>query len=482
MNRQFTYEVEPFEFETEAGKWEDEVNRSSRDYIKWVQQSLNQILGLWLAIDGISGTQTRSAVRSFQQQRGLTVDGIVGLQTEAALIAAGAGNPPGMGSTSPTPAPPAPGGALSATWVLPPDVRAMGERQYVRYDSPPAWDNGRNCAVSLTAGAAEVGDYLQSAFRGISSVGGHSCRQNTANLAQTSVHGTGRALDIMIPMVNGRANSAVGDPIANWLVQNAQAIGVQYIIWNRTKWSGSYSGRKDGAYGGPVPHIDHVHVELNRNGAARSTPWFLGRTQGSDGQSEFLGWPHELEDEESESLTPKVPVEEVNYPLPQTGLGYYRAKKNERRYGLVDTIHALTQIGVIWFIEHPNGPRIRIGDISKQGGGQLPPHGSHRMGIDVDIGLMRNDDLEQKVNFRTQPHAYSPERTQELVDVIRNNGALEVHKIWLGEGSGVNNVTPDQDHFDHLHVRFCVPARYSLYSMKSRAFPAGTKGTYKSCS
>jgi peptidoglycan hydrolase-like protein with peptidoglycan-binding domain len=85
------------EFEADASEWEGKVNRHSRDYIKWVQQSLNRILGLRLAIDGIAGTQTRSAIRSFQQRQGLVVDGIVGAQTEAALIAAGASSPPGSG-------------------------------------------------------------------------------------------------------------------------------------------------------------------------------------------------------------------------------------------------------------------------------------------------------------------------------------------------------------------------------------------------
>jgi hypothetical protein len=103
------------------------------------------------------------------------------------------------------------------------------------------------------------------------------------------------------------------------------------------------------------------------------------------------------------------------------------------------------------------------------------------MGIDVDIGLMRNDGQEKGVNFRTQRQVFSPELTQELVDLIRNNGVLGVHKIWLGSGSGVKNVDPDEQHFDHLHVRFCIPTRYSLSSMKKRAFPSGTKGTYKSC-
>lgn len=84
-----------FDFE-----WEGEVNRSSRDYVQWVQRSLNKILGLQLAEDGLIGPMTRSAIRSFQQQKGLSPDGIVGPITEAALIAAGAGNPPSSGAPS----------------------------------------------------------------------------------------------------------------------------------------------------------------------------------------------------------------------------------------------------------------------------------------------------------------------------------------------------------------------------------------------
>jgi len=80
-------------------EWMGEVSRGNPNYIRWVQQSLNKILSLQLKVDGISGTQTRSAVRSFQQKRGLVADGIVGSKTEAALMAAGAGPPPGGSGT-----------------------------------------------------------------------------------------------------------------------------------------------------------------------------------------------------------------------------------------------------------------------------------------------------------------------------------------------------------------------------------------------
>lgn len=100
MTYEFRLQQEPFELESDFAtelidtEWESEVNRRSRDYISWVQQSLNRIMGLRLAVDGISGTQTRSAIRSFQQRQGLKADGVVGSQTEQALTGAGASLPP----------------------------------------------------------------------------------------------------------------------------------------------------------------------------------------------------------------------------------------------------------------------------------------------------------------------------------------------------------------------------------------------------
>lgn len=72
-----------------------QIGRSSRDYIRWVQNSLNQLLGTGLPVDGINGQRTQAAVRTFQSQNGIESDGNVGARTEAALIAAGASPPRG---------------------------------------------------------------------------------------------------------------------------------------------------------------------------------------------------------------------------------------------------------------------------------------------------------------------------------------------------------------------------------------------------
>jgi peptidoglycan hydrolase-like protein with peptidoglycan-binding domain len=84
MKLEISFDPLPFPWLPEL-ELEDEESRSSPDYIRRVQSSLNRVMGLRLAVDGILGSATRSAIRSFQQRHGLTVDGIVGPQTEAKL-------------------------------------------------------------------------------------------------------------------------------------------------------------------------------------------------------------------------------------------------------------------------------------------------------------------------------------------------------------------------------------------------------------
>lgn len=75
-------EMEEFEYQ------EREVDRNSRGFVRWMQESLNKVLGLRLTVDGNLGPATRSAIRSFQQKQGLSVDGSAGAKTEAAIKAA----------------------------------------------------------------------------------------------------------------------------------------------------------------------------------------------------------------------------------------------------------------------------------------------------------------------------------------------------------------------------------------------------------
>lgn len=56
------------------------------EYVRWVQHSLNLILGLQLPVDGVMNSQTRKAIRDFQRRMGLRADGIVGPEMQQALV------------------------------------------------------------------------------------------------------------------------------------------------------------------------------------------------------------------------------------------------------------------------------------------------------------------------------------------------------------------------------------------------------------
>jgi hypothetical protein len=166
--------------------------------------------------------------------------------------------------------------ATPGPWRLPEDLVTRAEAQSVSYDYGPPWEGGIHCATGPTPGSRALAAYLLRTFPGeIRSIGGFACRPNTASPEETSLHGTGRALDIMIPTVRGDADNAKGDRVVRWLVEHAQEVGVQYIIWDHSSW---FPGDGEASpYGGPVPHVDHIHAELDEEAAAKGTPWFQGR-------------------------------------------------------------------------------------------------------------------------------------------------------------------------------------------------------------
>ncbi|SBO41998.1 penicillin-insensitive murein endopeptidase [Cyanobium sp. NIES-981] len=81
-----------------------------------------------------------------------------------------------------------------------------------------------------------------------------------------------------------------------------------------------------------------------------------------------------------------VPFPAVNTQLPILGTGYYSYSQfRDKQFGLPATIKAIEEIGKAWFENHRTGPVIGIGNISKNGGGPVPPHKSHQTGLDVDF-------------------------------------------------------------------------------------------------
>jgi len=81
-----------------------------------------------------------------------------------------------------------------------------------------------------------------------------------------SDHPNGRAIDLMVP--DWRTTSATGDEWAQFAIDNAEAFGVKYVIWNARVWLAStgewesYS-HPSGATDATNMHLDHVHVSVH---------------------------------------------------------------------------------------------------------------------------------------------------------------------------------------------------------------------------
>lgn len=90
-------------------------------------------------------------------------------------------------------------------------------------------------------------------------------------------HGTGRAVDWMVPGGwQNAAGKAVADRMAKWLEDNAKPLGVEYIIWDQRIWSmarASEGWRPMEDRGSPTEnHLDHVHVTLYGNKGVVAAP------------------------------------------------------------------------------------------------------------------------------------------------------------------------------------------------------------------
>jgi len=79
-------------------------------------------------------------------------------------------------------------------------------------------------------------------------------------------HGKGLAIDFMVPV-----NSALGDQIADYAIQNMASRGISYIIWKQ-RFYAPFDSKYGPAYTwNPMPdrgsvtenHYDHVHVSMN---------------------------------------------------------------------------------------------------------------------------------------------------------------------------------------------------------------------------
>jgi hypothetical protein len=197
------------------------------------------------------------------------------------------------------------------------------------------------------------------------------------------------------------------------------------------------------------------------------------------------------------SASAKLSADDVFYPdlvdhdLPNTmldavqlpdGAGYV-IKRPQLAWGTPRTIHVLREALRSYAREVDGGPAVHVGDISRREGGPLPPHLSHRHGLDVDIGYVLRGEQADALRF-VRAHAGNLDRarTWALVEILLESRAVgwmfmdyEVQRL-LYEHAKASGASDDQlgswfqyphgnramrgiirdwrGHDDHFHVRF----------------------------
>lgn len=75
-------------------------------------------------------------------------------------------------------------------------------------------------------------------------------------------HGTGRALDVMVPL-----SSMKGDQVRDWTIKNNKKLNVDYVIWKQRiygSWTGWKAKKMENRGNNTANHYDHVHVSFKK--------------------------------------------------------------------------------------------------------------------------------------------------------------------------------------------------------------------------
>jgi len=174
----------------------------------------------------------------------------------------------------------------------------------------------------------------------------------------------------------------------------------------------------------------------------------------------------------------------AGYQLPPAD-GLYERWDARRSWGALHMVEALQQVANRVAFQLPLADPILIGDISRRGGGPLPGHQTHHLGIDVDIGLFMGAGQQPLGGpIDLLPHELDVASTWVLITALLDTGQvqymlldrghIEVLRRYALEEVGLDPQTVDQlfpprgtplvwrrrgvirhapNHRSHLHVR-----------------------------
>ena len=102
--------------------------------------------------------------------------------------------------------------------------------------------------------------------------------------------------------------------------------------------------------------------------------------------------------------------------------------------------------------------RLPVGDLSFEHGGDIPGHGSHEQGLDIDLWPIRTDRAQCSGGRITwQSNTYDRAATRQLIKDIRAAAPGHIKLIYWNDPvliqEGLSTSFPNHD--NHLHIRFC---------------------------
>jgi murein endopeptidase len=138
-----------------------------------------------------------------------------------------------------------------------------------------------------------------------------------------------------------------------------------------------------------------------------------------------------------------------------------RPSREWRRWGTDTLVRTTLKVMREFGRDHPNAPRVAIGDLSRPEGGFFGPqygfigHATHQNGLDIDVYYPR---LDRRVRPPASPDQVNVQLAQDLVDRFVAAGAEIVYvgpNLPLEGPAGV--VVPLANHDNHLHARLPLP-------------------------
>lgn len=101
--------------------------------------------------------------------------------------------------------------------------------------------------------------------------------------------------------------------------------------------------------------------------------------------------------------------------------------------------------------------RLPVGDAGFEHGGDIPGHGSHEVGMDIDVWPIRTDSAQCTAGRITwQSGTYNRDATRRLVQEIRAKAADHVELIFFNDPQLISEglTTSYPNHDNHLHIRY----------------------------